>query len=156
VYILHYLFGECTRGVIYRLGLYHSRHNGIDRQYECDRGISWNIRANFTFPPRIWLTDNLLSAFIAFLDVTSQHDEFLYLYVFSFLRSGYFEHVTAAIMQICSGCARLCNSIIVKRPEISHTRGYLWGVGRGFDRCTKWLTLAESKKTVDMDRLFNF
>ena len=29
---------ECTRGVIDPL--YHSRHNGGDRQYECDRGIS--------------------------------------------------------------------------------------------------------------------
>ena len=28
---------ECTRGVIDPL--YHSRHNGRDRQYECDRGI---------------------------------------------------------------------------------------------------------------------
>jgi len=28
---------ECTRGVIDPL--YHSRHNGGDRQYECDRGI---------------------------------------------------------------------------------------------------------------------
>ena len=29
---------ECTREVIDPL--YHSRHNGRDRQYECDRGIS--------------------------------------------------------------------------------------------------------------------
>ena len=29
---------ECTRGVIDPL--YHSRHNGRDRQYECDRGIN--------------------------------------------------------------------------------------------------------------------
>ena len=28
---------ECTRGVIDPL--YNSRHNGRDRQYECDRGI---------------------------------------------------------------------------------------------------------------------
>jgi len=30
---------ECTRGVIDPL--YHSRHNGRDWQYECDRGIRW-------------------------------------------------------------------------------------------------------------------
>jgi len=28
---------ECSRGVIDPL--YHSRHNGRDRQYECDRGM---------------------------------------------------------------------------------------------------------------------
>jgi len=31
---------DCTRGVIDPL--YHSRHNGRDRQYECDRGIKIN------------------------------------------------------------------------------------------------------------------
>ena len=30
---------ECTRGVIDPL--YHSRHNGRDRQHECDRGIRY-------------------------------------------------------------------------------------------------------------------
>jgi len=35
---------ECNRGVIDPL--YHSRHNGRDRQYECDRGISmWHSGA---------------------------------------------------------------------------------------------------------------
>ena len=40
---------ECTRGVIDPL--YHSRHNGRDRQYECDRGINrlGPIHENLTF-----------------------------------------------------------------------------------------------------------
>ena len=36
-YTIRLVTPECTRGVIDPL--YHSRHNGRDRQYECDRGI---------------------------------------------------------------------------------------------------------------------
>jgi len=43
--VIHLVTPDCTRGVIDPL--YHSRHNGRDKQYECDRGIKWS-RAVFT------------------------------------------------------------------------------------------------------------
>ena len=42
VYSLHtvrLVMAECNHGVIDPL--YHSRHNGRDRQYDCDRGINF-------------------------------------------------------------------------------------------------------------------
>jgi len=47
--VVHLVTPDCTRGVIDLL--YHSRHNGRDRHYECDRGI----KVRWTFVELLFL-----------------------------------------------------------------------------------------------------